>query len=59
MSGTPRLLRVLGLALGEMFQLDALAKACAADSIYEGFFCAAPLNKTGGSGSPANAIAIK
>ena len=49
---------LLGLAVGEMFVLDALAEACAADGIYEGLFCAAPLNKVGGSGSPANALAI-
>jgi kynurenine formamidase len=54
-----RVIPLLGLALGEMFQLDALAESCAADGVYEGFFCAAPLNKTGGSGSPANAVAIK
>jgi hypothetical protein len=54
-----RVIPLLGLALGEMFQLDSLAEACADDGVYEGFFSAAPLNKVGGSGAPANAIAIK
>lgn len=53
-----RVIPLLGLAVGEMFVLDALAEACAADGIHEGLFCAAPLNKVGGSGSPANALAI-
>lgn len=54
-----RLIALLGLAIGEIFQLDELAADCAADGVYEGMFVAAPLNKVGGSGSPANAIAIK
>jgi hypothetical protein len=32
---------------------------CDSDGVYEGLFAAAPLNKVGGSGSPANALAIK
>ena len=54
-----RLITFLGMALGELFDLDALAADCAADGIYEGLFTAAPLNKAGGSGSTANAIALK
>jgi kynurenine formamidase len=54
-----RVIPLLGLAVGEMFVLDALAADCAADRIYEGLFTAAPINKVGGSGSPANALAIK
>jgi kynurenine formamidase len=54
-----RLLGLLGLAIGEMFDLEALAADCAADGVYEGLFTAAPLHKVGGSGSPANALAIK
>lgn len=54
-----RLIALLGIAIGEMFQLDELAADCAADGVYEGMFVAAPLNKVGGSGSPANAVAIK
>ena len=47
------------MAVGEMFVLDALAEDCVADGVYEGLFTSAPLNKVGGSGSPANALAIK
>lgn len=54
-----RLIALLGIAIGELFQLDQLAADCAADGIYEGMFVAAPLNKVGGSGSPSNALAIK
>jgi kynurenine formamidase len=54
-----RLIPLLGIAIGEMFQLEDLAADCAEDGVYEGLFTAAPLNKTGGSGSPANALAIK
>jgi kynurenine formamidase len=48
-----------GLALGELWELGALAADCARDGIYEMFFTAAPLNVPGGIGSPANALAIK
>ncbi len=54
-----RLITFLGMALGELFALDALADDCAADGVYEGLFTAAPLNKLGGSGSTANALALK
>lgn len=54
-----RIIPLLGMAVGEMFVLDALAEDCASDGIYEGLFTSAPLNKVGGSGSPANALAIK
>ena len=48
-----------GMPIGEMFQLDALAAACADDGCYEFFFTSAPLNKLGGVASPPNALAIK
>jgi hypothetical protein len=48
-----------GMPIGEMFRLDALAEACAADKRFEFFFTAAPLNKLGGVASPPNALAIK
>src|SRR5262245_53632288 len=48
-----------GLPIGELFQLDPLAAACAADGRYEFFFTSAPLNKLGGVASPPNALAIK
>jgi kynurenine formamidase len=54
-----RLITFLGMAVGELFALDGLADDCAADGVYEGLFTAAPLNKQGGSGSTANALALK
>jgi kynurenine formamidase len=54
-----RVIPLLGLAVAELVTLDALAVDCARDGVYEGFFVAAPLNKVGGSGSPANAVALK
>jgi hypothetical protein len=47
------------MAVGELFDLGKLAVDCEEDGIYEGMFVSAPLNKLGGIGSPANAIAIK
>jgi len=54
-----RLIPLLGITIGEFFALDALASACDADRRYSGLFVAAPFNKHGGSGSPANAVAIR
>jgi hypothetical protein len=48
-----------GMPIGELFQLDSLAEACAADGRYECLFTSAPLNKLGGVASPPNALAIK
>jgi len=47
-----------GMAIGEMFVLDALAEACARTGRYAFFFTSAPLNLPGGAGSPGNALAI-
>jgi kynurenine formamidase len=52
-------LPMLGLPLGEMFVLDALAKDCAEDGRYSGFFTSAPLNLPSGVASPPNALVIK
>jgi kynurenine formamidase len=54
-----RLLPTLGLALGEMFDFDDLARACRAERRWTFFFVAVPLNLPGGVGSPGNAIAIR
>jgi kynurenine formamidase len=54
-----RLIPKLGFAVGELFDLEALAKDCAADGQFSGLFCAAPLYTPGGAGSPANALALK
>lgn len=53
------LLGRFGMAIGEMFVLDALAADCAADGVHEGFFTSAPLNLPGGCGSPPNALFFK
>ncbi|MFI5959471.1 cyclase family protein [Cryptosporangium sp. NPDC051539] len=53
------LIALLGMAVGEMWKLDELASACAADGRYDFFVTAKPLNIVGGVGSPANAIAFK
>jgi kynurenine formamidase len=50
---------LLGLVLGELFDLEALADDCATDRVYECLFVAKPLMLRGGVGSPANALAIK
>lgn len=44
----------LGLWIGEIFDLEELARRCAADSRYEFFFCAPPLVVSNGIGSPIN-----
>ena len=52
-------LRNTGLLLGEIFQLDRLADACAEDGRYSFLFAAPPLPITGAVGSPLNPLAIK
>jgi kynurenine formamidase len=49
----------MGLLVGEMFDLDALAADCASDGVYEFLFVAPPLPITGAVGSPVNPQAIK
>lgn len=53
------LLPMLGLPLGELWTLEALAADCAADGRYECMFSSAPLNLPHGVASPPNALAIK
>jgi hypothetical protein len=53
------LLALLGVPIGELWNLEELAAACAADGVYEFFLTAKPLNLIGGVGSPPNALAIK
>ncbi|WP_296667388.1 cyclase family protein [Demequina sp.] len=48
----------IGLTIGEMWDLDALATACAQQSRYEFLLTAAPLPITGAVGSPVNPIAL-
>jgi hypothetical protein len=49
----------IGLLVGEMWDLDALAADCAHDGVYEFFLSAAPLPITGAVGSPLNPLAVK
>jgi kynurenine formamidase len=53
------LIRDLGLTIGEIFDLDRLASACADDGTYEFLFVAQPLRIVGAVGSPINPLAIK
>lgn len=53
------LIRDMGMTLGEMFDFEELATDCAADGVWEFFFCAPPLKFTRGVGSPINPLAIK
>jgi kynurenine formamidase len=53
------LIRDLGMTLGEMFDLDALAADCAADGQWDFFFTAPVLKVTRAVGSPINPLAIK
>lgn len=49
----------LGLLLGEMFDLEALAVDAAETGRHEFFVVSSPLNLRGGVGSPANAMALR
>jgi kynurenine formamidase len=49
----------LGLYVGEMFDLDTLAEACAANDKYDCLLVAAPLAVKGGVGAPVNPIAVR
>jgi len=53
------LLGLLGLPIGELFDLDGLAEDCASDGRYTCLLTSAPLNLSSGVASPPNALAIK
>lgn len=55
----PILIRDLGLTIGELFWLEDLAAACAAEGRYEFLFVGQPLRISGGLGSPINPLAIR
>lgn len=55
----PQMIALLGLALGELWAIDALADDCSADGVWECMVVAKPLFVVGGVGSPPNAVAIK
>ena len=50
---------IMGLTVGEIFDLGELARDCAEDKRYEFMFVAPALPITGGVGSPVNPYAIK
>ena len=54
-----RLIALQGMPIGEVWDLEELARDCAQDGVYEFFLVSVPLNLPGGVGSPANAYAIK
>jgi len=49
----------IGLHIGEIFDLEALAADCAGDGVYDFLFVAPPIPFTGAVGSPINPYAIK
>jgi len=53
-----RLLALLGIPLGELFDFDELAALATAEGKWSFLFVSVPLLLVGGVGSPANAIAI-
>jgi hypothetical protein len=55
----PELLPLLGIPIGELFDLDALADDCASDGRWSCFFTSAPLHLRLGVASPPNALAIR
>lgn len=50
---------MVGITMGEIFNLKELADDCQEDKVYEFLFCAPPLPITGGVGSPINPIILK
>lgn len=55
----PHLIALLGMVVGELWSLEALAADCVADGRYEFLLVVKPLNLIGGVGSPPNATAVK
>ena len=53
------LLPLLGIPLGELWDLEALAADCAADGTYDCLLTSAPLNVRAGVASPPNALALR
>jgi len=53
------LIPCLGMPIGELWWLDDLARACAADRRWVFQLVSEPLNVRGGVGSPPNALAIR
>jgi hypothetical protein len=53
------ILPLLGIPIGELWDLDPLADDCAGDGAYEGLFTSAPLRVKAGVASPPNALVLK
>jgi kynurenine formamidase len=53
------LIRDMGMTLGEILDFEELSADCAADGVYEFFFCAPPIKFLRAVGSPINPLAIK
>jgi kynurenine formamidase len=54
-----RLVAMLGIVIGELFDLEALAEDCMADGCYTCLLTSSPLNLPAGVASPPNVLAIK
>lgn len=54
-----RLIPLLGMAVGELFDLDELSAASARDGRWSFLLVSVPLNVAGAVGSPANAVAVR
>ncbi|HLF76785.1 MAG TPA: cyclase family protein [Dehalococcoidia bacterium] len=54
-----RIIALLGMPIGELWDLDDLAADCTADGRYHFLLVSAPLYVPGGVGSPINAYAVK
>ncbi|KJF19221.1 cyclase family protein [Rhodococcus sp. WS3] len=53
------LIGLLGMPIGELWDLDALAEACANDRRHDCLITVSPMPLVGGVGSPANATALR
>jgi len=49
----------LGMPLGELWDVAALARDCQQDGVFEFFLTSAPLRLNGGVGTPPNVLALK
>jgi kynurenine formamidase len=54
-----QVIRNMGLLVGEIWALEAIAQDCAKDGVYEFFLAAQPLNITNAVGTMLNPVAIK
>jgi len=54
-----RILPMLGIPIGELWNFEELAADCRDDGCWEAFFASVPLYLPGGVASPANAVVLK